>query len=143
MKTAEVGNRVKVHYTGKRDDGTVFDSSRGRDPLEFIIGENQLIKGFESTLTGMTPGDKKTVKIPAEEAYGSHRSELVVKIDRAQFPDNIDPQEGLQLKRWNLTISLGVATCPKDAKTFHPLVKKADKALYASKRKGKNCVTVC
>jgi peptidylprolyl isomerase len=101
MKKAEVGNKVKVHYTGKLDDGTVFDSSRERGPLEFTIGENKLIKGFEYAFPGMTPGDEKTIKIPAEEAYGAHRSELVVKVDRAQFPDNIVPQEGLQLRLKN------------------------------------------
>ena len=97
MKSAGSGNTVKVHYTGTLEDENVFDSSRERDPLEFIIGDGQMIPGFENAVTGMSVGDTKTVKIPANEAYGVHREELVVKIDRAQFPDNIVPIAGLQL----------------------------------------------
>jgi peptidylprolyl isomerase len=97
MKSAGSGNTVKVHYTGTLDDGNVFDSSRERDPLEFIMGEGQMIPGFENAVAGMNVGDTKTVKIPAIEAYGVHRDELVVKINRVQFPDNIVPVPGLQL----------------------------------------------
>jgi peptidylprolyl isomerase len=97
MKSAGCGNTVKVHYTGILDDGNVFDSSRERDPLEFIIGDGQMIPGFEKAVTGMNIGDIKTVKITANEAYGAHRDELVMKISRSQFPDNIVPIAGLQL----------------------------------------------
>ncbi len=97
MKSAEAGNAVKVHYTGKLDDGNVFDSSREREPLEFTIGSGQLIKGFEDTVLGMTAGDVRTVKIPADEAYGESRDELIITINKQQFPEHISPAEGLQL----------------------------------------------
>ena len=97
MKSAKVGNTVKVHYTGKLDNGMVFDSSGERESLEFTIGNGQLIKDFEEAVVGMTVGDMKTIKIATAEAYGVHRSELVINIDKSQFPDNIDPKEGLQL----------------------------------------------
>ena len=97
MKSAESGSAVRVHYTGTLDDGNVFDSSRERDPLEFTIGSGQLIKGFEDTVLGMTAGDVRTVKIQAAEAYGDRRDELVITINKQQFPENISPAEGLQL----------------------------------------------
>jgi len=97
MTSAGSGNTVRVHYTGTLDDGSVFDSSRERDPLEFRIGDGQMILGFEKAVTGMNVGDTKTVKIAANEAYGAHRDELVIKIGRSQFPDNIVPVAGLQL----------------------------------------------
>lgn len=97
MKSAESGSTVKVHYTGTLDDGNVFDSSREREPLEFTIGNGQLIRGFEDAVTGMTVGDVKTVKISASEAYGERRNELVITISKQQFPEHISPAEGLQL----------------------------------------------
>lgn len=98
MEQAKSGDTVKVHYTGKLDDGTVFDSSRGREPLEFTLGAGQVIPGFEEAVTGMTPGDEKTVTIPSGEAYGPRRDEMVVTVGRDQFPDHIDPQPGQQLQ---------------------------------------------
>lgn len=97
MGAAEAGSSVKVHYTGKLDDGTVFDSSRERTPIEFTIGEGQLIGGFENAVVGMALNDTKTINIPAAEAYGEHRSELVVDVKKSQFPENIVPEEGLHL----------------------------------------------
>lgn len=97
MKSAESGSTVIVHYTGTLDDGIVFDSSREREPLEFTIGNGQLIRGFEDAVTGMTVGDVKTVKISASEAYGERRNELVITISKQQFPEHISPAEGLQL----------------------------------------------
>ncbi len=97
MKSAKSGNSVRVHYTGTLDDGNVFDSSRDRDPLEFVIGDGQMIPGFEKAVTGMNVGDTKTVKITSSEAYGGRREELVIKISKSQFPDNIVPVAGLQL----------------------------------------------
>lgn len=97
MKSAESGSTVIVHYTGTLDDGNVFDSSREREPLEFTIGNGQLIRGFEDAVTGMTVGDVKTVKISASEAYGERRNELVITIGKEQFPEHISPAEGLQL----------------------------------------------
>ncbi|MCT7980104.1 FKBP-type peptidyl-prolyl cis-trans isomerase [Laspinema olomoucense] len=98
MTQAKEGDMVKVHYTGKLDDGTVFDSSIDRDPLEFVLGEGQLIAGFEQAVLGMSLGESKTEKIPAEEAYGPHRQEMVVEVERQQLPDNIPLDVGQQLQ---------------------------------------------
>ncbi len=98
MSEAQTGNTVKVHYTGALEDGTVFDSSEGREPLEFKLGEQRVIPGFENAVVGMTPGDKKKEKIPAENAYGPHRDDMILEIDRDQLPENISPEVGLQLQ---------------------------------------------
>jgi peptidylprolyl isomerase len=98
MAQAQNGDLVKVHYTGKLDDGTVFDSSKDREPLEFKLGDDQLIPGFENAVAGMNAGESKTVKIAANEAYGPHRREMVVVVDRTDFPDDIDPKVGQQLR---------------------------------------------
>jgi peptidylprolyl isomerase len=97
MAQAQQGDKVKVHYTGKFDDGTVFDSSEGSQPLEFTIGEGQVIPGFEKAVVGMNPGDKKTEKIPADDAYGPYMQEMVLKVDRQQVPPDLNPQVGDQL----------------------------------------------
>jgi peptidylprolyl isomerase len=97
MRRIEIGDTVKVHYTGTLDDGTVFDSTSDREPLELTVGEGQLIKGFEDTVIGMAVGEKKTVRIPAEEAYGPTREELVIEVHRDRFPPNIEPVMGLCL----------------------------------------------
>jgi FKBP-type peptidyl-prolyl cis-trans isomerase 2 len=97
MEKAKGGNTVKVHYTGKLDDGTVFDSSRERGPLEFTIGKGQLIKGFEDTVVGMSLGENRTVNIPQEEAYGPHKEELVIKVERSMIPESIELAKGLCL----------------------------------------------
>lgn len=89
MTEAKQGDTVQTHYTGKFDDGTVFDSSSGRDPLEFTIGSGQLIPGFEQAVVGMSLGDKKTVNIPANEAYGPHVAEMVIVVDRSEFPPDM------------------------------------------------------
>lgn len=98
MSVAKEGNTVKVHYTGTLRDGTVFDSSKGREPLEFTLGEQRVIPGFESAVVGMNPGEKKTTTIPADEAYGPHREEMLLEVQRDQFPENISPEVGLQLQ---------------------------------------------
>lgn len=98
MKKAKVGDSVKAHYTGKLDDGTVFDSSRDRGPLEFSIGQNQVIKGFEEAVVGMAEGDSKTVTVASEEAYGAHREDLVITLQRSQIPANVELKEGLHLQ---------------------------------------------
>lgn len=98
MTQAKPGDKVRVHYTGSLDDGTLFDSSRQRDPLEFTLGEGQLIKGFEHAVNGMSRGETKKVTIPAAEAYGPHRDELVSDLPRNQIPPEIDLKEGLQLE---------------------------------------------
>ncbi len=91
------GDAVRIHYTGKLDDGTVFDSSEGRDPLQFIVGDGQVISGFEEAVIGMEPGESKTVKIPADKAYGPYDKEKVGVIDRSQFPADTELEVGQQL----------------------------------------------
>lgn len=98
MAQAKFGDTVKVHYTGKLDDGTVFDSSVSGDPLEFTIGEGMIIPGFEQAVVGMSPGDSKTELIPVDQAYGPHREDMVVIVDRAQMPPDMDPEVGQQLQ---------------------------------------------
>lgn len=97
MVQAKSGDRVKVDYTGTFEDGTVFDDSTGKDALEFTIGQGEVIPGFEQTVIGMNPGDKRTVEIPATDAYGPHREEFVFDVERSLFPSEIDPQVGQQL----------------------------------------------
>jgi peptidylprolyl isomerase len=92
------GDTITVHYTGRLADGRVFDSSEGREPLELTIGEGEVIPGFEHALTQMEPGEERTVVIPAEEAYGPHRPELMVSVNRADLPDHIQPRVGQQLQ---------------------------------------------
>ncbi len=88
----QTGDTVKVNYTGRLLDGTVFDSSEGREPLEFTVGGGNLIKDFEEAVVGMSPGDTKTVQIEAVNAYGPHQDELVFVVPREQLPEGIEPQ---------------------------------------------------
>lgn len=101
MAAAKAGDTVRVHYTGTLDDGQVFDSSRGQEPLEFTLGEGQVIAGFDDAVTGMTVGDEKTVTIPVDEAYGEHRQELVMRLPREQLPPDLHPEVGQQLHMSN------------------------------------------
>lgn len=98
MTEARSGSTVHVHYTGSLADGSVFDSSNGRDPLAFTLGQNQVIPGFENAVAGMQVGEEKTVTIPAAEAYGPHRDELVLVVERSQLPEGLDPATGQQLQ---------------------------------------------
>ncbi|MEX0608250.1 MAG: peptidylprolyl isomerase [Balneolaceae bacterium] len=98
MATVQKGNIVKVHYTGRLSDGSIFDSSVTRDPLQVTLGEGQLIPGFEDALIGMNVGDKTTTEIPAAEAYGDRRDDLEVNIEKSQLPEDIDPEVGMQLQ---------------------------------------------
>ena len=95
---AKDGNTVKVHYTGSLEDGTVFDTSLEREPLEFTLGQGQLIPGFEQAVIGMKIGESKTVTIPAEQAYGPYNNELISVIDRDNLPEGLDPEVGQQLQ---------------------------------------------
>jgi FKBP-type peptidyl-prolyl cis-trans isomerase 2 len=97
MPTANAGDTVQVHYTGTLDDGTQFDSSRGREPLEVRLGAGQVIPGFDEALTGMAAGDSKTVTIPADRAYGTRRDEMVQQVPRSAIPADIDLKPGLGL----------------------------------------------
>ncbi len=98
MKNAQKGDTVKVHFTGKLDDGTEFASSRDDAPVEFTIGEGKLIPGIEEGTIGMTQGDQKTVHLEPSEAFGEKRPELVTKIQKSDIPDDIQPTVGLQLQ---------------------------------------------
>ena len=98
MSQVEMGQTVRVHYTGKLTDGEQFDSSHPRgEPLEFTLGLQQVIEGFEKAVLGMTVGDSKTVEIPAEQAYGERREEMVAEFPRSEIPDSIELQEGITL----------------------------------------------
>ena len=94
---AKKGDAVKVHYTGRLDDGFVFDSSASREPLGFTLGDGNMIKGFDSAVYGMVIGDKKTVTIPAAEAYGERREDMIMDVPREQVPPHIQAEVGLQL----------------------------------------------
>ena len=98
MSQAKQGDSVKVHYTGKLEDGTVFDSSLEDDPLEFIIGSGELIPGFEQAIVGMEPGQSKTEKIPSEQAYGPYAEEMVIEIDRSYMPPDFIPEVGQRMQ---------------------------------------------
>ncbi|WIY52997.1 peptidylprolyl isomerase [Devosia sp. YIM 151766] len=98
MAIAQSGDLVRINYSGRLLDGTSFDSSEGRAPLEFTIGQGQVISGLEQHLTGMETGQKSTVTIPAEAAYGPRREEAIQQLDRAKMPSGIDPQIGTQLQ---------------------------------------------
>lgn len=97
MQVAKKGDQVKVHYTGKLTDGTVFDSSEGRAPLEFEVGAGMMIKGFDAAVDGMGVGAKVTAEIPAAEAYGEAREDMIIDIPRTNLPPDMNPEVGQQL----------------------------------------------
>ena len=101
MSQAKSGDTVKVHYTGTLDDGTQFDSSAGRDPLEFQLGGGEVIAGFEKAVEGMTVGDSKNVSIEPGDAYGQHHEQLVHEVPRSALPDDLTPEEGMALQASN------------------------------------------
>jgi peptidylprolyl isomerase len=98
MTQAKQGDTVKIHYTGKLEDGTVFDSSEGRDPLSFTIGSGQVIPGFEEAVVGMAVDEKKNVTIPPEKAYGQRNEEMIINVPRTQVPPDINPETGQRLQ---------------------------------------------
>jgi peptidylprolyl isomerase len=124
------GDTVKVNYTGRLLDGTVFDSSEGRDPLEFKVGDGNLIKDFEQAVVGMNPGDTKKVQIESANAYGPHQEELVFVIPRAQIPEGVEPQvnQAYQLQgNEGQTLAVVVTDTSDESVTFdgnHPLAGK-------------------
>lgn len=97
MSQVKENDTVKVHYTGKLADGQVFDSSEGKEPIEFTLGQGQLIPGFEKGLIDMKVNEKKTINIPKEEAYGEPRAELVQEVEKNQLPEEIKPEVGMGL----------------------------------------------
>lgn len=127
---AKDSDTVKVHYTGTLDDGTVFDTSVEREPLEFTLGEGMLIPGFEEAVKGMQVGQSKTVTIPAEEAYGPHLDDLILVIERNQLPEELDPEVGQILEATQEDGRIGVVTVTDVSETTitvdanHPLAGK-------------------
>ena len=95
---AKNGDTVKVHYTGTLNDGEVFDSSEGREPLSFTIGSGQVIPGFNDALIGMEPGEAKSVKIPVDQAYGERKDEMVIVAPVDQIPPDLEPEIGQLLE---------------------------------------------
>jgi len=98
MTQAKNGDTVNVHYTGKLDDGTTFDTSVGGDPLQLKIGEGGIIPAFEQAIIGMSLDESKTIYIPADEAYGPRREEMVMAVDKDQLPEDFEPAVGQQLQ---------------------------------------------
>ncbi len=127
---ANEGDTVRVHYTGTLEDGTVFDTSRGRETLEFTLGGGTVIPGFEETVKGMQVGETKTATIPSDEAYGPHRDEMVMVIQRDQLPDDLEPTVGQQLQMQRTDGRTAVVVVSEVSKTTitidanHPLAGK-------------------
>ena len=130
MAQAKHGDTVKVHYTGKLEDGTVFVSSENREPLEFTIGEGKIIPGFERAVVGMSPGESKTEKVPADQAFGPYREELVLEVDRQQIPADVELKVGkrLQFSHANGRATQGLITDVSESKVTldanHPLARR-------------------
>ena len=130
MAQAKHGDTVKVHYSGKLNDGSVFDTSHNREPLQFTIGEGQLIPGFEKTVVGMNMGESRTINIQAENAYGLHHKEMVGVVGRNQFPPDLEVKAGQQFETHNedgRTIIVTVADVSESDVTLdanHPLAGK-------------------
>lgn len=103
MIQAKSGDTVRVHYTGILSDGSVFDTSENGTPLQFTLGEGQVIPGFENAVTGMSPGDSKTTNISVNDAYGERRDEMIIEVERSRLPQdlNLEVGEQLQLKAQN------------------------------------------
>ncbi|HEX7005098.1 MAG TPA: peptidylprolyl isomerase [Trueperaceae bacterium] len=127
MESAQAGKVVRVHYTGKLDDGTVFDSSEGREPLEFTLGSGQVIAGFDQAVDGMTVGETRSARIPAADAYGQRRDDLMLEVDREQIPEGIELAVGTQLQlqqQDGQAVPVTVAELDSDSVTLdanHPL----------------------
>lgn len=101
MQQVKKGDTVKVHYHGRLTDGTTFDSSDGREPLQFEVGSGQVIKGFEDGVAGMNVGDKKTIQIPVDDAYGPKDENMLVEFPKSNFPEDLKPEVGMQLNMTN------------------------------------------
>lgn len=98
MSQAKSGDTVKIHYTGTLADGTQFDSSAGRDPLEFALGSGQVIPGFDQAVDGMAVGESKSITIAPDEAYGQRHDQLVQDVPKSALPDDMQPEVGMQLQ---------------------------------------------
>ncbi|SLN52677.1 FKBP-type peptidyl-prolyl cis-trans isomerase SlyD [Roseivivax jejudonensis] len=127
MSEVKAGDTVLIHYTGTLNDGSTFDSSAGRDPLEFTVGSGQIIPGLDKALPGMNVGDKKSVAVAADEAYGQRNPEALQQVPRTEIPDHIplDPGTQLQVQTPNgQTVPVVVADVTEEQVTLdanHPL----------------------
>ncbi|MCW9042406.1 MAG: peptidylprolyl isomerase [Pseudopelagicola sp.] len=130
MTAAKSGDTVRIHYTGTLSDGSVFDSSEGRDPLEFTLGSGQVIPGFDTGVTGMTVGETKTIEIASDDAYGPVQEEARQDVPRAQIPAEIPLEVGIQLQMQSPTgqvVPVTVVEITEEAVTLdanHPLAGK-------------------
>jgi peptidylprolyl isomerase len=97
MQQVKKGDKVKVHYHGHLDNGETFDKSEGREPLEFEVGSGMVIKGFDDGVTGMAVGDKKTVNIPFDEAYGPRNPDMIIEMPKERFPKDMEIEVGMPL----------------------------------------------
>lgn len=98
MAQVKKGDTVSVHYHGKLNDGSTFDSSEGREPLQFTAGSGQVIKGFDDAVIDMQPGDKKTVTIPSHDAYGERNDDMMMEYPVSEFPEDMKPEIGMELQ---------------------------------------------
>jgi peptidylprolyl isomerase len=98
MITAQAGDKVKVHYQGTLADGTIFDSSEGREPLEFTLGTGQVIPGFDAAVIGLSPGQSVVTTIQPDDAYGPANPEMIIEVERDRFPEDMEIEEGLELQ---------------------------------------------
>ena len=101
MQQVKSGDKVKVHYHGRLVNGETFDSSEGRSPLEFEVGSGMVIKGFDDGVTGMAVGDKKTINIPVDEAYGPKNEEMLIEMPKDRFPKEMEIEIGMPLSMSN------------------------------------------
>ncbi len=130
MQKAKQGDRVKVHYRGYLDDGTVFESSFDQDPLEFTIGAGEIIPGFEDAVVGMSVGETRTVDIPAQDAYGEYNEMARLEVPRENLPQDLTPEIGMVLQLTtpqNNTVLVRVVDMKDDVITLdanHPLAGK-------------------
>jgi peptidylprolyl isomerase len=127
MQQAKKGDKVKVHYHGKLTNGETFDSSAGREPLEFEIGSGSVIRGFDEGVSGMKVGERKTINIPVDEAYGQKSEDMLIEFPKDRFPNDMEIREGMQLMMSNgsgQNIPVVVAEVKEDAVILdanHPL----------------------
>lgn len=98
MTAAKTGDQVSVHYKGMLEDGEIFDSSEGRAPLNFTLGQSEVISGFDTAVQGMSPGETRTIRVASENAYGPHRNELVHTVERSAIPEDLDLEVGQILR---------------------------------------------
>jgi peptidylprolyl isomerase len=131
MSTVKQGDTVHVHYKGTLDDGTVFDSSEGRDPLTFTVGQGQVVPGFENAVMGMAQGEEKQARLESHDAYGERRDDLVLDVPREQLPEGMEVDVGtpLQLQQPDGTpVPVTVAALTEETVTLdanHPLAGEA------------------